>query len=306
MNDIKIKEKNIVKKIEKNITQTEKFKNNIINTKNKVENENTGKQEIDGTNYAVNKIQNEMKKIAESGTRNFYKYGKKSVRKTYENISKGNERIANIKTKINERKNIKKGTKKTIKTAKNASSFVKKGIKTSKEAVKMSKRIEKVAKELSKRTIQLTKLAVKITIEITKAIIETSKALISLIVAGGWIAIVIIIIVMLLGAVVAWIVGGNDNGDFKYDTSDSFIILVAKTQIGNEGGDKFWQWYGFESYQPWCACYVSYIANECGYIEKGIIPKFSVCGEGIKWFAEKERWKDNKNYIPKSRRYNLF
>ena len=26
------------------------------------------------------------------------------------------------------------------------------------------------------------------------------------------------------------------------------IILVAKAQIGNEGEDKFWKWYGFEEH----------------------------------------------------------
>ena len=73
---------------------------------------------------------------------------------------------------------------------------------------------------------------------------------------------------------------------------NSEIVLVAKAQIGNEGGDKFWKWYGFEEHVHWCACYVSWCANECGYIDKGIIPKFSVCSDGISWFKEKKEWHD--------------
>ena len=70
------------------------------------------------------------------------------------------------------------------------------------------------------------------------------------------------------------------------------IILVAKAQIGNEGGDKFWKWYGFEEHVHWCA-------NECGYIEKGIIPKFSVCTDGINCFKEKNEWHDRgDSYYP--------
>ena len=31
---------------------------------------------------------------------------------------------------------------------------------------------------------------------------------------------------------------------------------------------------------------MSWCANECGYIDKGIIPKFAVCTDGITWFKE--------------------
>ena len=63
--------------------------------------------------------------------------------------------------------------------------------------------------------------------------------------------------------------------------------MVANAQIGNEGGDKFWSWYGFDSRVEWCACFVSWCANECNYIDKGIIPKFSGCGDGITGLKKK-------------------
>lgn len=36
-------------------------------------------------------------------------------------------------------------------------------------------------------------------------------------------------------------------------------------------------WYGFSSREEWCACFVSWCAKQCGYIESGVIPKFSLC-----------------------------
>ena len=67
------------------------------------------------------------------------------------------------------------------------------------------------------------------------------------IIAVGWVAVVIILVIALIGGFIAAIF--NSNGDADYDTSqmpNSEIILVAKAQIGNEGEDKFWKWYGFE------------------------------------------------------------
>ena len=49
--------------------------------------------------------------------------------------------------------------------------------------------------------------------------------------------------------------------------SDDAIVTVALSQIGNVGGEPYWSWYGFESRVEWCACFVSWCANECGYID---------------------------------------
>ena len=55
--------------------------------------------------------------------------------------------------------------------------------------------------------------------------------------------------------------------------SDGQIVAVALSQVGNVGGQPYWSWYGFGSRVEWCACFVSWCANECGYIDAGIIPK---------------------------------
>lgn len=47
---------------------------------------------------------------------------------------------------------------------------------------------------------------------------------------------------------------------------DDQIVAVALSQVGNIGGHPYWSWYGFGSRVEWCACFVSWCANECGYI----------------------------------------
>ena len=76
-------------------------------------------------------------------------------------------------------------------------------------------------------------------------------------------------------------------------TSDGQIVAVAQSQIGNLGGEPYWSWYGFSSRVEWCACFVSWCANECGYIDAGVIPKFSGCVNGVQWFKDRAQWADN-------------
>lgn len=76
------------------------------------------------------------------------------------------------------------------------------------------------------------------------------------------------------------------------------IVTVALSQVGNVGGELYWSWYGFNSRVEWCACFVSWCANECGYIDAGVIPKFATCAsQGVPWFQEHGQWQD-RNYEP--------
>ena len=68
------------------------------------------------------------------------------------------------------------------------------------------------------------------------------------------------------------------------------IVSVAMGQLGNSGGQKFWSWYGFDSRVEWCACFVSWCADQSGLIESGNVPKFSLCSEGVTWFQGKNKW----------------
>ena len=77
------------------------------------------------------------------------------------------------------------------------------------------------------------------------------------------------------------------------------IVEVALTQLGNEGGQPYWSWYGFNGRVEWCACFTSWCADQCGYLENGIIPKFSLCSDGVNWFKGKGQWQD-RNYEPQA------
>ena len=68
------------------------------------------------------------------------------------------------------------------------------------------------------------------------------------------------------------------------------IVSVAMGQIGNSGGQKFWSWYGFDSRVEWCACFVSWCADQSGLIASGNVPKFSLCRDGVSWFQGKNKW----------------
>ena len=47
--------------------------------------------------------------------------------------------------------------------------------------------------------------------------------------------------------------------------SDPMQAESALPQLGNEGGQPYWSWYGFYSRVEWCA-------DQCGYIESDLVP----------------------------------
>ena len=75
--------------------------------------------------------------------------------------------------------------------------------------------------------------------------------------------------------------------------ADDQIVAVALSQIGNVGGEPYWSWYGFSSRVEWCACFVSWCADQCGYIDTGVIPKYAGCVNGVNWFKDRGQWADN-------------
>ena len=80
-------------------------------------------------------------------------------------------------------------------------------------------------------------------------------------------------------------------------TGSGEIVAVALSQVGNVGGQPYWSWYGFDHRVDWCAIFVSWCADQCGYIEAGIMPKFAGCVQGSRWFKERGLWQD-KSYTP--------
>ena len=83
-----------------------------------------------------------------------------------------------------------------------------------------------------------------------------------------------------------------------YYSGNILVIEIAKNEIGNKGGEKYWRWYGFNQRVNWCAIFVSWCANESGTINN-TIPRFSLCTDGVKWYKDHSKWK-NKSYIPQT------
>ena len=71
---------------------------------------------------------------------------------------------------------------------------------------------------------------------------------------------------------------------------NQMLVEVARSQLGNIGGDPYWSWYGFDSRVEWCACFVSWCCDQCGYIESEVVPKYSYCPTGADWFKEHNQW----------------
>lgn len=70
------------------------------------------------------------------------------------------------------------------------------------------------------------------------------------------------------------------------------IIEVAEQEEEvweyNIGGKKYKQWYGIDG--NWCAMFVSYCANECGYIEAGIMPKSASVANMAAWYKQRQQF----------------
>jgi hypothetical protein len=75
------------------------------------------------------------------------------------------------------------------------------------------------------------------------------------------------------------------------------IVEVALSQVGNTDGEPYWSWFGFEYRVEWCACFVSWCAYRCGYIQSGLFPKYAGCTQGVSWFKGKGQWRQ-PGYAP--------
>ena len=75
------------------------------------------------------------------------------------------------------------------------------------------------------------------------------------------------------------------------------VVDIAKSQVGNVGGQPYWSWYGFTSRVEWCACFVSWCYGQMGLSE----PRFASCqSQGIPWFQSHGQWggRDYANIAP--------
>lgn len=89
----------------------------------------------------------------------------------------------------------------------------------------------------------------------------------------------------------------STTGSFYAGAGNQSIVDFALSKVGN-GGRESWDYYGFED--NWCAMFVSYCADSCGFIQSGIIPKYASCDSGMQWFKSKGLWQSRSSgYEPK-------
>lgn len=70
------------------------------------------------------------------------------------------------------------------------------------------------------------------------------------------------------------------------------FLRIANNEVGykenKDGTTKYGVWYGIPK-GGWCAMFVSWCANQTGVLGDKI-PKFAGCGDGVRWFKNKNQW----------------
>ena len=236
MADIKVKEtlKKGVKTIDKAVVQTERFKDTIVRTKEKAEEQVSSNES--SVEYASNKVNFAVNRGVDEGVHYGNKEGQKALLKTKENYQKGKVKIKKLNHKLKESRNVSKGVKQTKNAVKTSKEVAKSAQKTAKETAKASKRAMQVAKETAKRTAQGIKLAIKATISAIKGIIAGTKALIAAIAAGGWVAVVVIILICLIGLLCSSIFGIFFSSEKT--SSNSVTMSSVISECNQEFADK--------------------------------------------------------------------
>ncbi len=127
-------------------------------------------------------------------------------------------------------------------------------------------------------------------VKTAKRLSRDTKKAISVIVTGGSAVLLLLAIVIPLCAAAA-VFGSDDDSEV---TASNALVAIAQSQIGNEGGETYWRWYGFESRVDWCAIFVSWCADQAGMLETESLPKYAVCDDGIRWFIKQGKWYNRK------------
>lgn len=91
---------------------------------------------------------------------------------------------------------------------------------------------------------------------------------------------------------------GDNNG-----TVCTHIVEAAQNELNDAdktvGGYRYKNWYGMDA--NWCAMFVSYCADKCGFIEKGIMPKTASVAASKQWYINNNLYHDaSSGYVPKA------
>jgi len=178
------------------------------------------------------------------------------------------------------------GANRTVMSKEKAEAVLKRQYQVKKATDNMRKRAEKAGKGF---------------LVAVRRAVASSRMLVGSLSVAGSIALIAIIVCTFFGSAF-YILGDESNPDYIpgefVGVGNEAIVEVAAQQVGNVGGGPYWSWYGFYDRVEWCACFVSWCAHKCGYVEDGIIPKFAVVGHGMSWFKNRGQWQ-GRGYHPK-------
>lgn len=113
-----------------------------------------------------------------------------------------------------------------------------------------------------------------------------------------------LVLALVLGSLVSFVfssatlMGGSILGGLWESMRGSEgMVEVARSQLGQVGGEPYWSWYGFPHRVEWCAIFVSWVAHQNGLIDEGRFPKFAGCSIGEAWFRDQNAW-EGPGYCP--------
>lgn len=113
-----------------------------------------------------------------------------------------------------------------------------------------------------------------------------------------------LILLLLVGSLASFVFSASTvmGGSIMGGLGESFrgsegMVEVARSQLGQVGGEPYWSWYGFPYRVEWCAIFVSWVADQNGLISEGLFPKFAGCSLGESWFKSNNLWQDG-GYCP--------
>lgn len=132
----------------------------------------------------------------------------------------------------------------------------------------------------------------------------------SLAAAGFFFAIIVLVLFVMMSALLMFSLALHQKMEEQAKTEGGKrIVAVARQEAAeaedNIGGGKYKTWYGMDD--NWCAMFVSWCANECGYIALGIMPKTASVANMKAWYQQNGRYYAKESgYEPKAGDVILF
>ena len=153
-----------------------------------------------GVEYAGSRVQETEEKIGQTALYGSKRIGEWGVRETRKNIYKLKNRSGTIKSKIKVKSaRLPLQKKKAIKSGRK---MLKGSERTARASVKTSQKAFIMMKKATRGAVRFAKIAIQTGVKAIKATVAMIKDLVALIIAGGWIAVVIIIVICLLGLII--------------------------------------------------------------------------------------------------------